>query len=190
MRIDFMEVRKCLWKWLHPYCACLVVLAPGHVSDQVFKKFLLEYSSFTMLCYFLLCSKANQLSVHTHPLFFGFPSHLGHHRAVSGVPWVVYRFSLVSSSSEGRPCPPLLLSSTLPIKVLSPLSQCISRPSPENQNQHVPGTQWVITNEWMTHVSFMHLFLMQVFCSFYFILVLLFPIFISPSQTSHALPRH
>ena len=28
----------------------------------------------------------NQLYVYTYPLFFRFPSHLGHHRALSGVP--------------------------------------------------------------------------------------------------------
>ena len=38
-----------------------------------------------MLCSFLLCSKVNQPSVYTYPLFFGSPSHLGHHRAQSRV---------------------------------------------------------------------------------------------------------
>ena len=71
---------------------------------------------------FYCTAKVNQQYVHIHPLFFGFPSHLGHHRAASGVPWAVHRFSLASCSSEGCPCPSLLLSSTLPIKVLS-LSQ-------------------------------------------------------------------
>ena len=33
----------------------------------------------------LLNSKGNQLYVYTYPLFFGFPSHLGHHRAASRV---------------------------------------------------------------------------------------------------------
>ena len=50
------------------------------------KKFLLEYSCFTTLCQYLLYSKVNQLYVYIHPLFFGFPSHLGHHRALSRVP--------------------------------------------------------------------------------------------------------
>ena len=39
-----------------------------------------------MVCSFLLCSKANQLYLHVYPLFFGFPYHLGHHRALSRVP--------------------------------------------------------------------------------------------------------
>ena len=48
------------------------------------------YSCFTVLCQFLLYSKVNQLYVYTYPLFFGFPSHLGHHRALlSGVPCAI-----------------------------------------------------------------------------------------------------
>ena len=39
-----------------------------------------------MLCQFLLYSEVNQLYVYIYPLFFGFPSHLGHHRALSRVP--------------------------------------------------------------------------------------------------------
>ena len=39
-----------------------------------------------MLCYFLLYSKVNQLYVYIYPLFLRFPSHLGHHRALSRVP--------------------------------------------------------------------------------------------------------
>ena len=38
-----------------------------------------------MLCYFLLHSKVDQLYLHIYPLFSGFPSHLGHHRALSRV---------------------------------------------------------------------------------------------------------
>ena len=45
-----------------------------------FHFFLLEYSCFTMLCQFLLYSKVNQLYVYMYPLFFRFPSHLGHHQ--------------------------------------------------------------------------------------------------------------
>lgn len=37
-----------------------------------FNKFLLEYSSFTVLCQFPLYSKANQPRVYTDPLSFGF----------------------------------------------------------------------------------------------------------------------
>ena len=48
------------------------------------KKKKVEYSCFTILCYFLLYSKVNQLYI--QPLFFVFPSHLHHQRAVSRVP--------------------------------------------------------------------------------------------------------
>ena len=48
-----------------------------------------------MLCSFLLYSKVNQLYVYIYSLFFVFPSHLGHHRALSRVPCALKRFSLV-----------------------------------------------------------------------------------------------
>ena len=38
-----------------------------------------------MVCQFLLYSKVNLLYVYIYPLFFGFPSHVGHHRALSRV---------------------------------------------------------------------------------------------------------
>ena len=38
---------------------------------------------------FLLYSKVNQLYIYIYPLFFGFPSHLGHHRALSRVPCAI-----------------------------------------------------------------------------------------------------
>ena len=44
---------------------------------------------FTMLCQFLLYSEVNQLYVYIYPLLFGFPSHLGHHRAFSRVPCAI-----------------------------------------------------------------------------------------------------
>ena len=49
----------------------------------------LEYSCFTMLCSILLYSKANQPYTYIDPLFFGFPSHLGHQRALSRVPCAI-----------------------------------------------------------------------------------------------------
>ena len=64
-----------------------------HETDSyyviIFIKFLLEYSCFTILCQFILYSKVNQLCVYIYPLFFGFPSHLGYHRALSRVPCVI-----------------------------------------------------------------------------------------------------
>ena len=38
--------------------------------------FLLEYSCFIMLRYFLLCCKLNKLYAYLYPLFSEFPSHL------------------------------------------------------------------------------------------------------------------
>ena len=51
----------------------------------LFLKFLLECICFTMLCYFLLYSKGNQLYLYIYSLFFWIS--LGHHRALSRVPW-------------------------------------------------------------------------------------------------------
>ena len=48
-----------------------------------------------MLCYFLLY-RVNQSHVYMCPLFFGFPSHLGHHRALSRVPCAL-QYILISS---------------------------------------------------------------------------------------------
>ena len=62
----------------------LTVKSLMHNNDPFFKR----YSWFSMLCWFLLY-------VHMHPLFSGLPSHLGHHRALSRVPCVYSRFSLV-----------------------------------------------------------------------------------------------
>ena len=38
-----------------------------------------------MFSQFLLHRKVNQLYVYIHPLFFGFPSHLDHHRVLSRI---------------------------------------------------------------------------------------------------------
>ena len=55
----------------------------------------LEYSCFSLLCQFLLYNKVNQPYIYVYPLFFGFPSHLGHHKAPSRHPCALcYRFSL------------------------------------------------------------------------------------------------
>ena len=48
---------------------------------------LVEYSCFTMLCYFLLYSKVNQPYI--YPLFLRFLSRLSHHRALSRVCWAL-----------------------------------------------------------------------------------------------------
>ena len=55
-----------------------------------FKKFLLGYSWFTILCYFLLCSKVNQLYICIYPLFVRFFSHIGHCSVLSRVPYAIH----------------------------------------------------------------------------------------------------
>ena len=42
----------------------------------------------------MLYSKVNQLYIYIYPLFFEFPSQLGHHRALCIVPCMIQRFSL------------------------------------------------------------------------------------------------
>ena len=53
------------------------------------KNFKFEFSCFTMLCWFLLYSKLNQLYVYVYPLFFEFPPLLGHQGAFSKVPCAI-----------------------------------------------------------------------------------------------------
>ena len=57
-------------------------------------KMLLQYSCFTMLCYLLLY-KVNPLYVYLYHFFFGFPSHLGHHRALSRVPCAIQQVLII-----------------------------------------------------------------------------------------------
>ena len=51
--------------------------------------FILGYSGFTMLCYFLLYSKVSQLYIYIHPLFFRLISHILHYRVLSRVPCAI-----------------------------------------------------------------------------------------------------
>ena len=60
--------------------------AGGFFTTEPPGKPLLEHSCFTMLCQFLLYSEVNQLQIYIDPLFFGFPSYLGHYRALSSIP--------------------------------------------------------------------------------------------------------
>ena len=101
----------------------------------------LAYSCFTMLCYFLLY-KVNQSPIYMCPLIFGFPSHLGHHRALSrgstvySLPVLYSIFSLViyfihsidtecmsiSVSQFILPCPfPVGAPMFVPVMLLRPL---------------------------------------------------------------------
>ena len=49
-----------------------------HHSLQFLIKFLLEYSCFTMLCWFQVHSKMKELYIYIYPLFLSFFSHVGH----------------------------------------------------------------------------------------------------------------
>lgn len=52
---------------------CLLPVSLGSRDGGSFLSFFKAfYCIFTLLCYFLLCSKVNQLSIHTYPLFLGF----------------------------------------------------------------------------------------------------------------------
>ena len=51
-----------------------------------------------MLCQFLPYSKVNQLYIYIHPLFYGSPSHLGHHRILNRVPCAIQQDLVVYPS--------------------------------------------------------------------------------------------
>ena len=58
---------------------------------------------FVILCYFLPYSEVDQLCVDTHLLCFGFPPHLGHHRALGRVSWEgVFEKETGACSCAGR----------------------------------------------------------------------------------------
>ena len=86
---------------LPPFSKC--VLCAFCSAKYVFKKFLLGYSCFTVLCQFPLYSKVHQLYVYTYPLFCVFPSHLGHNRALSRVPCVI-QYVLISYLFHPQQC--------------------------------------------------------------------------------------
>ena len=71
---------------------CSSVLGKCYNTFYLFSFFLgytlLEYSCFIM-CQFLLYSKMNRPYI--YPLPFGFPSHSGHHRALSRVPCAIQK---------------------------------------------------------------------------------------------------
>ena len=80
---DYQNSRRPCRKevWL---CAWLSVGRAPCVLCSSFLKFSLEYSCL-MLCQFLLYSKVNLLYIYINLLFFEFPSHLGHHRPLCNV---------------------------------------------------------------------------------------------------------
>ena len=92
--------------------------SPCLVFIIFFILFLLACGCFTVLCLFLLYSKVNQLYVYVSPLLLGFPSHLGHHRALSRFPLLYSRFLLVSYFMHSISS----VSMSIPI---SPFSPCL-----------------------------------------------------------------
>jgi len=91
----------------------------------IFQKKLLDYIYFTMLCQFLLYIKVNHLYIYIYPLFFGFPSHLGHHGALSRFPALHSRFSLVIYSVHRVNSVYYYISIKSPNLSISPLSVCM-----------------------------------------------------------------
>ena len=89
-----------------------------YVSHIHFKK-LLEYSCFTKFCYFLLYKRVSLSFVYIYPLLFGFPSHLGYHRAFGRVP-CARQWLLISSLYHTQQC--IDVSSNLPIHPTMPFT--------------------------------------------------------------------
>ena len=71
-----------------------------------FFSFLLWYSCFTTLYSFLPYIEVNRLYRYIHPLFFGFPSHLGLHRALGRAPCAIQQV-LNQFSPVAQSCPTL-----------------------------------------------------------------------------------
>ena len=86
-----------------------------------FFSFLLWYSCFTTLHSFLLYIEVNWLYRYIHPLFFGFPSHLGLRRALGRAPCAIQQV-LNQFSPVAQSCPTLCNSMdySLPGSLLCP----------------------------------------------------------------------
>ena len=78
----FLDQRKVL----NSYVALGIFLSE-HQGLFFFFLILLEYSWFTMLCYFKVCSKEIQFYIYTY--FLRFFSHIGYHRTLSGGPCTI-----------------------------------------------------------------------------------------------------
>ena len=97
--------------------SALSFLSPSSLTLLSFPFFFLNLPKlFLIYFYFLLeyscCptySKVYQLPIYMYPLFFGFPSHLGHHKALSTVPCVIYfmRAPLCPTLCDPMDCSPL-----------------------------------------------------------------------------------
>ena len=68
------------------YSGSLYEVIQGLCSSLFLKHF--YWSIVALQCCFCFCcaTEVNQLHICIYPLFFGFPSHLGHHGALSRVP--------------------------------------------------------------------------------------------------------
>ena len=79
-----------------------------------------QHSCITMLCQFLLDSKVNQLHKYKYSLFFGSPSHLGHHRALRRVSCAI-QYVLMSYLFYIQYQQCIYVNPNLPIHLLFPL---------------------------------------------------------------------
>ena len=75
--------------------SCSVSEYSEFLCRSFFKLLLLACSCFTILCQFPLSIKVNQLYIYIYPFCFGFPPHVGYHRACVEFPVLYHRFSLV-----------------------------------------------------------------------------------------------
>ena len=108
-----------------------LVVANFLVSDPFFK--------LGLTCVSMLLVSAMQKSesaVHISLLFFGFPSHLGHHRAVSRVPCAHSRFSLVICFKPSR------------VYMSTPISKFIPPPLPSLVSVHLFSTSVSLFLRW------------------------------------------
>ena len=76
--------------WLLSWAALPLGRMQPSCSFSFFKSFYWSIVALQRLCQFLY-SQVNQSYIYTYPLFFRFPLHLGHHRALSRVPFAIYQ---------------------------------------------------------------------------------------------------
>ena len=104
-----------------------------------FNFILLKYSCFVMLYYFLLYSKANQLYTYIYPLLGGFPSHLGHHRALNKFPCAIQSVLIIRFIHGNNSVYRLI-----PISQFIPPSFLCSPPHATLCTCHVLSLEWPI----------------------------------------------
>ena len=105
----------------------LVSVACIYFLHDFLKLIFLECTCFTILCQFLLYKKENQLYIYICPLFFGFTSHLGHHKVLSRVPCAIQLVLVLISYLFYTHCQQCIcVNPTLPIHSHPPLSPLVS----------------------------------------------------------------